>query len=110
MQNSQIFNNTGSHDDWNKNLPLIALIFGSPCRHIYCIEYLPFGYTSINPLTLVEIFFRIIKNIFRFLRPPAGTPLQPKRRKVRIKIGYKGCVDLISEGIFRKYSKMKIWV
>ena len=32
---------------------------------------------------LVEIFFRHHKKYFRFLGPP-GTPLQPKRRKVKI--------------------------
>ena len=50
-----------------------------------------------------------MKNIFKIF----GTPLQTKRinftyRVLGIKIEVKGCVELISERIFEKYSKMKI--
>jgi len=62
---------------------------------------------------LVEIIFRYHKKYFWIF----GTPLQPKRRKVKvshgvlgIKIGWKGSLEFISEGIFDKYSKIKILV
>ena len=64
--------------------------------------------------TLVEIIFRYHKIFFQ----GSGTPLGPPTTKMKIfacevmgiKIESEGCFEFISEGIFGKYSKMKVLV